>query len=101
MGALRCLRQRNFSPSKKGTDHTKHGEEKMQNDFAMNDTYSRCAAVHSFPPSHGRGTRNGVPVRPQPLSGVVFARNFAHRPLGLRRCSVRGVRGSLGGLGAG
>ena len=46
----------------------------MQNDFAMNDTYSRCATVHSFPPSPGRGTRNGVRVRSQPLSSAVFAR---------------------------
>ena len=51
IGALRCLRRRNFSPSKKGADDTKHWVEKMQNDFAMNDTYSRCAAVHSSPPS--------------------------------------------------
>ena len=44
----------------------------MLNNSAMNDTYSRCAAVHSFPPSRGRGTRNGVPVRPQQLNSAVF-----------------------------
>ena len=54
----------------------------MMNDSAMNDTYSRYAAVHSFPPSPGRGTRNGVPVGPQQLSSSVFCSLLTGRRVG-------------------
>ena len=61
-----------FAQQKGRRSHQRNGEpKKMLNDSAMNDTYSRRAAVHSFPPSPGRGTRNGVPVRPQQLSSAV------------------------------
>ena len=79
-----------FRPAKGRRSHQTNGEaeKKMKNGFAMNDTYSRCAAVHSFPPSPGRGTLNGVPVKPQQFSSSVFCSLPTGRPVGRVKTSA-------------
>ena len=49
----------------------------------MDNPYYRLCTRHSFPSSPVRGTREGVPGRPQLPSGAVFSCNFTGEPVGL------------------
>ena len=54
----------------------------------MDNPYYTLCTRHSFPPSPGRETREGVRGRPQLPSGAVFSCNLTGEPL--RRLKLHG-----------
>ena len=71
-----------FCESKKG--RRSHKQIGSVNDIFMDNPYYTLCTGHSFPPSHVRETREGVPGGQQLPSGAVFCCNLIAGPMGLK-----------------